>query len=141
MASGVKRSPACSRAMASSCAAGMVGEARPAAVISGVAAIAVGTCSISLPLKVSMLNTITMTSDRHRNAPVTANTMWNGRLNRPTTLCASIQNRFRLRPGRTANRSFLRRGRCSSTPDTSASPYSTEMMPMKYVPFRPRPSE
>ncbi|MNN90534.1 hypothetical protein D3C81_2084940 [compost metagenome] len=77
------------------------------------------------------MNTIISTSDRQNSAPVMAKTRWKGRLNSPSTLCASIQKRLRLRPGRTANRSFLSRGRCSSTPDTSASPYSTEIAPMK----------
>ena len=67
-------------------------------------------------------------------SPVIAMTRWKGRLNRPITLCASIQKRFRLRPGRTANRSFFSRGRCSSTPETSASPYSTDTTPMKCMP-------
>ena len=38
-------------------------------------------------------------------------------------------------------RSFFRRGRCSSTPEMSATPYSTEITPMKYMPMSSNPSE
>lgn len=90
---GVKSGPVALRAVASSCAAGSSGAGCPAAATVPAAVVMRGTASSNLPSKASVLNTMASTMPRHSSGAVMAKIRWNGRLNRPSTLCTSIQKR------------------------------------------------